>query len=54
MVLLFMRLKSNLPTRYPPIMYAERGHRLTGQLWEETLRELEFAQVQEILQQMSR
>jgi hypothetical protein len=33
-------------------MYTERGHRLTEQLWEETLRELEFAQVQEILERM--
>ncbi|KAH8887987.1 NAD(P)-binding protein [Thozetella sp. PMI_491] len=37
---------------YPPIMYTDRGHRLTEQTWEETLQELEFANVRDILKQL--
>ncbi|KAK9235150.1 hypothetical protein V1525DRAFT_365626 [Lipomyces kononenkoae] len=37
---------------YPPYMYTESGRRLTAQLWDETLKELRFAGVETVLQEL--
>ncbi|KAK8065158.1 hypothetical protein PG997_011905 [Apiospora hydei] len=39
---------------WPPMMYTEEGRRLGERLWDETMRELSFAKVEEVLEDLKR
>ncbi|KAK8064040.1 hypothetical protein PG996_008692 [Apiospora saccharicola] len=39
---------------WPPMMYTEEGHRLGDRLWDETMEELSFAKVEELLEELKR
>ncbi|KAK8113321.1 hypothetical protein PG984_013847 [Apiospora sp. TS-2023a] len=39
---------------WPPMMYTEEGRRLSDRLWDETMKELSFAKVEELLEELKR
>lgn len=44
-----MYIMLKLATRYPEVCYTEEGEEFGGRLWEETMRELDFAGVRGII-----
>lgn len=48
-MLLDQRLDIDLLYRWPPMMYTEEGRRLGERLWDETMAELRFAEIEELL-----
>ena len=38
----------------PPIIYSEEGKKISQQLWEETMEELKFAGVEQILEDVTK
>jgi hypothetical protein len=47
-------IADNQGCRYPPLMYTEAGRRMTAKLWEETLKELRFARVESLLEEIGK